>query len=146
MKMDIRILLFIFLLPSLLVAQNWEADYGLALEKASTKNKPLILVFAGSDWCAPCIKLDKQIWQSDDFIEYANEHYVLYKADFPRKKANQLNDELALSNRKLAEKFNPKGYFPLVVVLYENQTVLGRAGYKRIAPKAYITMLNALIK
>ena len=31
------------------------------------EDKNIIIVFSGSDWCAPCIKLDKNIWQSDAF-------------------------------------------------------------------------------
>ena len=146
MKVKKRILLSVSLLPFFLVAQNWEDTYSKALEKSSSENKPVILVFAGSDWCAPCKLLDKQIWQSDDFITYAEDNYVLYKADFPRKKANKLDEKKSLINNKLAEKFNQRGYFPLVIVLDKNEKVLGETGYKRKDPKAYITMLNSFIQ
>jgi hypothetical protein len=42
-------------------------------------------VFSGSDWCAPCIKLDKSIWQSTEFKEYAASNLILERADFPKK-------------------------------------------------------------
>ena len=145
-RMKTRLLLGILLLPIYLLAQNWQPDYDKALLKAHDENKPLLLVFAGSDWCAPCILLDKQIWQSQEFIDYASENYVLYKADFPRKKGNQLEKKIALKNSELADKFNKKGYFPLVVVLDENEAVLGTTGYKRKEPKAYITLFNSFLK
>lgn len=141
-----KLLFWVFLLPLCLFAQNWEANYDNALLKAQNENKPLILVFAGSDWCAPCILLDKQIWQSDEFKNYAKTNLVLYKADFPRKKVNKLEQGKTLDNEMLAEKFNPKGYFPLVVVLNKNEMVLGTTGYKRKEPKAYITLLNSFLK
>jgi len=127
-------------------AQNWKSSYEEALSIAKTKNKPIVLVFAGSDWCAPCIKLERSIWQSKAFVSYSNEHYVLYKADFPRKKANQLAADIKEQNNKLAEMYNPNGYFPLVVLLDSNEKVLGNTGYKKLAPDQYISLLNSFVK
>ena len=56
---------------------------------AQTQDKNIIIVFSGSDWCAPCIKLDKNIWQSEAFKKEANEEWILVKANFHRKKANE---------------------------------------------------------
>lgn len=42
-------------------SQNWKTDFSQAATEAIAQNKPIILVFSGSDWCAPCIKLDKTI-------------------------------------------------------------------------------------
>jgi thioredoxin-related protein len=127
-------------------AQDWQPDYILALTKAKETKRPLILVFAGTDWCAPCIKLDREIWQSDIFKEYAKDHYVLYRADFPRKKSNQLSRELTHSNNELAERFNPQGHFPLVMVLDSNQQLLGSTGYQKLSPDKYISLLNSFLK
>jgi thiol-disulfide isomerase/thioredoxin len=43
------------------LAQNWQTDFEEAKRIASEQNKNIIIVFSGSDWCAPCIKLDKNI-------------------------------------------------------------------------------------
>ncbi|WP_411031363.1 thioredoxin family protein [Spongiimicrobium sp. 3-5] len=127
-------------------AQEWQATYEEALTCAKDQDKPIVLVFSGSDWCAPCIKLEKDIWQSDTFKAYSKENYILYRADFPRKKANKLPKEKELANGQLAETFNPKGHFPLVVVLDREERVLGYTGYKKIAPTAYISLLNSFVK
>lgn len=68
------------------MAQNWMTDFELAKEKANQENRNIVLVFAGSDWCAPCIKLEKEIWQSEEFKKYSDNNYILLKADFPRQK------------------------------------------------------------
>ena len=143
-----RKLLFIWLfyLPMALHAQDWKESYVEATNKAKEENKSIILVFSGSDWCAPCIKLDKEIWQSDEFKAYANQNVVLYKADFPRKKENRLKDQLEQQNKELADRYNPKGYFPLVLVLDTNGNILGETGYQKTSPKAYITLLNSFGK
>ncbi|AKA34194.1 thioredoxin family protein [Flagellimonas lutaonensis] len=144
MKKLLAILFFIASVP--LLGQDWKPSFSDALKTAKEENKPLILVFTGSDWCAPCIKLDKKIWKSEAFRNYSAEHYVLYKADFPRKKSNKLEAALTAENQKLTEKYNPNGFFPLVVVLDNSQNVLGVTGYKNIAPADYIALLNGFLK
>ena len=141
-------LLFICLLylPVTVCAQEWTDDFIDAMAIAQQENKPIILVFSGSDWCAPCIKLDREIWQSDEFKTYANQNVVLYKADFPRKKENKLIDQLVQQNKELADRYNPKGYFPLVLVLDTNGNILGETGYQKTSPKAYIALLNSFGK
>lgn len=129
---------------SLLInAQDWQSDFEIAKRNATDKNKNIILVFQGSDWCAPCIKLEKEIWSSDEFKDYAKDNFILLKADFPRKKANKLTDEQQEKNNKLAEKYNKQGFFPLVVVLDKNGKVLGNTGYEKMDPAEYIKLLSS---
>ncbi len=140
-----QFLFFAFLIASLtLSAQNWKTNFEEAKLEAQKDNKHIVLVFAGSDWCTSCIKLDQSIFKSKEFIEYANENWVLYKADFPRKKKHQLSKELAAQNSALAEKYNSYGYFPLVLVLDAKGNEIGKTSYKNISPKAYIEELKNL--
>ena len=96
-------LLFIpvLLLSLFLEAQDWQTDLGTAKALASKEDKTIILVFQGSDWCAPCMKLEREIWTSDTFKTYAKDHYVMIKADFPRKRGNALSKEQQERNGSL---------------------------------------------
>lgn len=143
--MSKKIILSIFLLFTLysINAQEWLTDIDMAKKVALQKNQKIILVFQGSDWCAPCIKLDTEIWSTPEFIAYSKEHYVLLKADFPRKKKNMLDKKQQEKNNQLAEKYNTTGFFPYVVVLDKNAHVLGSTGYKKVSPAAYIEILNS---
>nr|MDQ8213451.1 thioredoxin family protein [Mariniflexile sp. KMM 9835] len=51
------------------IAQEWQTDIIVAKEMAAKESKPIILVFQGSDWYAPCTKLDREIWSTDAFIK-----------------------------------------------------------------------------
>lgn len=145
MKYLVYILLFTW--AGMLQAQEWQDTFDDALAKATVEDKPIVLVFSGSDWCAPCIRLKKHIFDSEEFKAYASEHYVMYNADFPRKKKNQLPQAKLNVNKSLAEKYNPKGYFPLVVVLDSNEQVLGTTGFvARTKPGKYIKTLNKFLK
>ena len=135
--------IFILLLGSLSYSQDWQTSYDRSLIKAKNENKKIILVFQGSDWCGPCIKLSQEIWSSDYFINYSNKKFVMLQADFPRKKKNFLSDEQQKSNNLLAEKYNPNGYFPFVVIIDKNENLLGEMGYKKTTPEDFIKIIES---
>ena len=124
-------------------SQNWLTNFEEAKQVAHSSNQKIILVFSGSDWCAPCIKLEKEIWKTEEFKAYSKSNFVMLRADFPRRKKNALSKELQEHNNNLAEKYNKNGFFPLVVVLDENGKVLGETGYKKTIPNAYIKLLSS---
>ena len=139
--------LIVFLMLSAVgFSQNWKTNLEEAKAAAIEQNKTILLVFSGSDWCAPCIKLDKNVWQSDEFKAYADEKLILLRADFPKKKANALPLDTKNSNLLLAEKYNKDGFFPFVVVLDKTGKVLAKKGYENQTADQYITELKAIIK
>ncbi len=134
----------LFLTASHGSAQEWLTNFEDAKNIASEENKNIILVFSGSDWCAPCIKLEKQILDTQEFRQSARDHYILVKADFPRKKKNQLSQAMQAQNKKLAEIYNKHGGFPMVVVLDKTGKKLGETGYKKMTPNSYLSILNKI--
>lgn len=140
------VLVIALMVVSATFGQDWQTDFSKAKEMAIAEDKPIILVFQGSDWCAPCIKLDRAVWSTDSFKDYAAKHYVMVQADFPRKKKNALSDEQTKANAVLAETYNKNGVFPLVVVLDSSGKVLGETSYKKTTPQSYIEELNAFTK
>lgn len=137
------LLLFIV---SLGYSQNWKTNFEEAKLEALKENKNILLVFSGSDWCAPCIKLDNIVWKSEAFKTESDKYWVIYKADFPKKKANQLPAELAENNNKLAEKYNKNGSFPLVILLDKTAKVIGMTGFKNVSAVDYIQIIHSLEK
>ena len=145
MKRILIVVISLFIAVSL-SAQVWETSLEVAKNNASKDGKSIILVFSGSDWCIPCMKLEKNIWESQDFVDYSKTHYILLRADFPKKKGNALSNEQQQQNDKLAESYNKDGLFPLVLVLDKVGKLLGSTGYKNITPKEYIALLHSLEK
>ncbi|MDH5033462.1 MULTISPECIES: thioredoxin family protein [Chryseobacterium] len=95
-------------------------------KKQASQNKELILLnFSGSDWCIPCIKLHKNIIETDEFKKLESENFIVYiNADFPRNKKNQLSSELKKENASLADQYNQKGLFPYTLLLNSEGKVL----------------------
>ncbi len=146
MKRYLLLMLFTVVGINSISAQDWQTDIGIAQNLAKANDLPIILVFQGSDWCAPCIKLDREVWSTDEFKTYAKNHYVMLQADFPRRKNNALPKEQLNKNKSLAEKYNRNGIFPFVVVMNGDGEVYGETSYKKLAPKEYINEMNSFLK
>jgi len=140
------LIVFAVLIGLAVEAQNWETNFDVAKQKAAKESKNIVLVFSGSDWCIPCMKLEKEIWESPQFIKDSNNHFVLLRADFPKKKNNQLSKEQQEANQHLFEMYNKQGLFPMVAILDKNGKVLGTTGYKHVSPTEYIAMLHSFEK
>jgi thioredoxin-related protein len=140
----IKYFIFAFVLVSIQAfSQEWQTDIEDSKQLASAENKVIILVFQGSDWCGPCMKLDREIWSTKEFQDLAEDKLVMLKADFPRRKKNKLSDEQQKHNNQLAEKYNSNGYFPFVIILDSKGNELGSMGYEKSTPKDYFKKLIA---
>lgn len=106
------------------VEPKWGNDFDKAKIESLENKKLILLYFSGSDWCGPCIKLKKDVLETDEFVDFASNKLVLVRADFPRMKKNQLDKVQTEKNEKLAEKYNNKGKFPLTVLLDSSGKVL----------------------
>jgi len=111
-----------------------------AFTAADSSSKPVLLVFSGSDWCAPCIRFEREVLMDSAFIGYAHDHVVILKADFPQRK--KIDPELVKAYEGLADRYNQEGAFPKVILL-GNQGK-GEKVLKTIAqtPKAFIRQLQ----
>jgi thioredoxin-related protein len=137
-----KIVLVSFLL-TLTGAVEWVTNFDIAKDQATSENKLILLNFSGSDWCAPCIKMKKEVFENEAFLSIATERLVLVRADFPRTKKNQLPKEQLKHNEALAEKYNPSGKFPYTVLLDANGKVIKEwDGYAFASQEKFISQLK----
>ncbi len=119
-----NLLLTCLLAMSLTTGPDWQLNFDKAKTEAKAGHKFILLNFSGSDWCGPCIKLKKVVFESDAFLQYAEKQLVLVRADFPRSAKNQLSAAQTSHNESLAERYNPEGSFPFTVLLDADGRVL----------------------
>ena len=124
---------------------QWYTNFDEAQALAQENDRPILLVFSGSDWCKPCIRLNRDVLEKEIFMEYARENWILVKLDFPLKRKNQLPPDQKAHNEKMAEKYNPKGIFPLVLLLDPAGEVISSQGYEAVSPEAYLQKLISAI-
>ena len=125
--------------PSML---TWSEDYQAATQKAVAQNKLLLLFFTGSDWCGWCMKMDKEIFSTKEFLELAGNAFIFVKLDFPSHTPQKA--EIQIQNKELQEKFKVHGY-PTVLITEPNGKILATAGYRSGGGKAYAEYLLNLI-
>lgn len=126
---------------------DWLSNFDTAKKIAGQDHKYILLNFSGSDWCAPCIKMKQEVFESESFSSVAAEKLVLLRADFPRAKKNQLPKEQQKHNEVLAEKYNPSGKFPLTLLLDANGKVLREwDGYTFASQNKFMAELSKELK
>lgn len=118
---------------------TWLTDYELAKQTAKQENKKLLLNFTGSDWCGWCKILDREVFDTEDFIQYANEKLVCVKLDFPAQK--KLPQAEVKQNFTLQKKYKVKGY-PTILLLDHDETLIMETGYRRGGAQPYIDHLE----
>src|SRR5437868_491133 len=122
----------------LLMSVGWTTDFKSATEEAKKNNKYILLSFSGSDWCIPCIKTRKEIFEKEPFIKFADSKLVLVNADFPRLKKNMLSKEQTQQNEALADQYNKTGIFPYTLLLDANGKILKEwQGYPDVTPDVF---------
>jgi protein disulfide-isomerase len=132
-----RLLLCLFLATiSLHASDIWGTDYPAALTQAASSKKPILLEFTGSDWCPPCMKLTKDVFEQPAFEDFAKENLVLVKLDFPQ--AKEQSAELKAANEALSQKYQVEG-FPTLILLDSTGKELARVvGLKLRTPEAFL--------
>ncbi len=119
----------------------WTTDAAAAAALAEREGRDLLLLFTGSDWCPPCIKLEQQILSQAGFLEKASQHFVLVKLDFPQK--TPLPDELQKQNDDWAGRFGIEG-FPTLALLDRQGRPFAFTGFRDEGPDAYLAHLLQL--
>ncbi len=144
MKFPVVFTLAVMALGSTLFAKDgWSEDFKDGLAKAKSEKKRVLVDFTGSDWCAWCVKLDREVFSQPEFKEYAAKNLVLVEVDFPQTKPQAKRQKA--KNEALAEKYGIMGY-PTVLVFNAAGEQIGKLGYMKGGPQAFIEALEKLPK
>lgn len=105
---------------------KWLTDFERAKHDAKATGRPIIANFTGSDWCPYCIRLDKEVFRTQMFQDWALDNAILFEADFPRGK--ELPAALKKQNDLLNSEYSVSAY-PTILFLNGDGEILGRSGY-----------------
>lgn len=130
---------------------TWHTDMSKATDISIKENKPMFLFFTGSDWCGWCIRLQKEVFKTPEFVKWAKDNVVLVELDFPRK--NNQTDAVKQQNAQLQQQLQVRGY-PTVWFVSADKTTdakvslsaLGSTGYVAGGPKVWIDGANQIIQ
>ena len=138
---------FVFVAVSCFAAENkaeWSENYLQARKAAAAKKIPMLILFSGSDWCPPCMRLDENILDTKEFASYAGKgKFVLFKADFPRAKKKPA--AIAQQNQQLMQIYRVQGV-PTIILAGADGKEFARTGFIPVDVKKYIEHLETLLK
>lgn len=96
---------------------NWLTSYEDAQKMALTTNKFIIIDFWAT-WCAPCLEMDKNIW-NDDQLEETLQGFVKLKIDID-------------INRELASKYGVNGVPNILIIDANGKVIHNFLGYQNV--------------
>ena len=140
------ILALLFALSLTRSSPVWLTNFTEAKQQAKDSNKVILLAFSGSDWCTPCIRMHKTLFESAAFEDFADKELVLVNADFPRLKKNQLSKEQQKQNDNLADQYNHDGKFPYTLLITtEGKILKAWDGCPNESPDEFVAEINTSI-
>jgi thioredoxin-related protein len=102
-------------------------DYGEALNASQARNRPMLILFTGSDWCPYCQALQSEVLSSNEFQQYINSHFVFLTVDELRNTPVMDDEKKRVAD--LEQKFGPSGFPSLLVVSSDEKTIGRISGY-----------------
>ena len=146
-----QILLGISLLVSVLASSSasaltgFDPDYDAARERAKANGRPMVVLFTGSDWCGWCIKLEKEVFSTPEFLSAATNEFELVVLDFPSDKSKQ-TDAQRKRCEELSEKFQVQGFPTVKILNAADESVICEMGYAKGGAAKWLDGLHKEMK
>jgi thioredoxin-related protein len=121
----------------------WVSDFEKAKQTAAAEGKDLLIDFTGSDWCAPCMRLRKEVFDVDAFKTAAPRNFVLVEIDFPQNKS-KLTKETQEQNEKLKTQYGIRGFPSIVLADAQGRPYAQETGQRPGGPENYLPHLDEL--
>ncbi len=123
-------------------AEGWLTDFEKAKEQAATEKKALLMDFTGSDWCTWCIRLRKEVFDTEVFKAAAPKSFVLLELDYPQDQS-KVTDAVRKQNEGLQAKYAIRGY-PTILLADATGRPFAKTGYEKGGPEVYVKQLEEL--
>ncbi|MBM3201007.1 MAG: thioredoxin family protein [Chlamydiae bacterium] len=116
-------------------------DFEKAKKIAEVHERPIVLLFTGSDWSNWSKKLLHDVLENEEFQKSVTNTFVFVKVDFPE--ANHQARDLMQEHYELKERFDVQD-FPCVILLDHEGFEISRLGYVPHEPKEYAKQLLSI--
>ncbi len=122
-------------------ALTWQLEFPEAKALSLKTERPILIEFTGTGWCINCKIFNKNISSSDEFIKFAQEKLVLFKADFPMDSKQPAH--IDLQNEQLGKHYGVK-VFPALFLVDKDGTLIKEIAYDpEMTIEAFMKSLEA---
>ena len=123
-------------------ADGWLVDFEKAKAQAAKEGKSILMEFTGSDWCPPCIQLEKNVLSQEAFKTGAPKNFILLKLDSPRDKSKQTPEEIE-QYQVLSKQYAIQGVPTIFLTDAKGEPYWQTVGYSGDPADKYVANLNA---
>ncbi|MDX2226005.1 MAG: thioredoxin family protein [Verrucomicrobiae bacterium] len=124
--------------------EGWLTSYAKAQEEAKVQKKPLLILFTGSDWCPPCMFIEKNVLSKKEFMDFAKKDLVLFVADSPNK--TQMPEDYAAQVEALSGQFQVEGVPTFILLSPEGRELSKKVGAFAQKPDEFIAWVKSSTK
>lgn len=118
---------------------RWLDDYSQALSAAEQTGRPVLVVFTGSDWCQHCRTLERNVLETETFLDWAEDRVVLLMVDLPQAGIS-LDERKARS--KICVRYGVRSFPNTVLVAPDGTKITAQAGYHGQTASTYVAALD----
>ncbi|MEX2380874.1 MAG: thioredoxin family protein [Opitutales bacterium] len=120
-----------------LESSAWLTDYDQALAKAAEEGRVVLINFTGAEWCGPCIMLKRDVFETAEFKQYAENNLVLLELDY-NQDGTPVVAEYTEQNTNLLMQHQPGGFPTLIVADASGEELDRHIGYMPGGPSNFI--------
>lgn len=125
-------------------ATEWTTDLRSAVKNAVRTDRPMMLLFTGTDWCIWCQRLEQEVFATPEFSEWSDDNVVKVMVNFPQ--SFQLDSKIAKQNKLLKEKYKSLvTSYPTVLFVNTDGSVIAKTGYQAGGAQNWIANAGSLL-
>jgi thioredoxin-related protein len=98
-------------------------DWDSAKEQSELSGKKILIILTGAEWCKPCVKMEKNVMENQQFIDYANQNLIIFEINIPRNQnynTKTMKDYLHFKNKYATNAL------PIMILVDKNGTEILR--------------------
>ena len=122
-------LLLIFLFPLIQLSPTWESNFDISKQRSIKENKIILIHFVHKSGDGKNVKLEKEVFETSEFIDYANKQVVLLKIDLGIEQTS--SEKQFYHNAIIRERYNSGAVAPYTVITDAEGKVLKSWNYKQ---------------
>jgi len=122
-------LLLIFLFPLIQLSPTWESNFDVAKQRSIKENKIILIHFVHKCGDGKNVKLEKEVFETSEFIDYANKQVVLLKIDLGIEQTS--SEKQFYHNAIIRERYNSGAVAPFTVITDADGKILKSWNYKQ---------------
>jgi hypothetical protein len=122
-------LLLIFLFPLIQLSPTWESNFDVAKQRSIKENKIILIHFVHKSGDGKNVKLEKEVFETSEFIDYANKQVVLLKIDLGIEQTS--SEKQFYHNAIIRERYNSGAVAPFTVITDADGKILKSWNYKQ---------------